>query len=89
MKTKNKITTKYKCLHCKFTETSVLDLDNKTKEIGEIISEDFAADKKRFCLSKEDGEKYIFMITDVLGGKSKVTSLWENGKVTNLEVVEY
>ncbi len=55
----NKITTKYDCSHCGFTEISVLDLDKKPKEIEEIIDKDFAADKKRFCLSKEEGEKYI------------------------------
>ncbi len=33
----NKITTKYDCSHCGFTEISVLDLDKKPKEIEEIV----------------------------------------------------
>ncbi len=55
---KNKITTKYNCLHCGFTETKVLDLDKKPKEIKEIIDKDFDVDRKRFCLSEEEGKKY-------------------------------
>lgn len=53
---KNKITAKYKCLHCGLTEKSVLALDKGTDEIHD---EDFLAAKKQFCLSKEEGDKYI------------------------------
>jgi DNA-directed RNA polymerase subunit RPC12/RpoP len=56
---KNKITTKYDCSHCGFTEKDVLDLDKKPKERKEIIDKDFDVDRKRFCMSKEEGEKYI------------------------------
>jgi len=59
------------------------------KQEGQIIASNIMSNKAEVTYFTEDGKKYIFMITDVLGGKSKVTSLWENGKVTNLEVVEY
>jgi hypothetical protein len=53
---KNKITTKYKCSDCEFTESSILDLDEVTEKIH---NEGYLAAKKQFCLSKEDGEKYL------------------------------
>ncbi len=56
---KNKITTKYNCHHCGFTGTDVLDLDEKPKEIKEIIDKDFEVDRKRFCFSEEEGKKHI------------------------------
>lgn len=52
---KNKITTKYKCLDCKLTESGILDLNDITK----VDDESILAAKKLFCLSKEEGEKYI------------------------------
>lgn len=53
---KNNITTKYMCLHCGFTEEGILDIDKETEEIYDEV---FLIAKKQFCLSKEDGEKYI------------------------------
>jgi hypothetical protein len=55
----NKIITKYDCSHCGFTETDVLDLDEKPKEAEEIIDKDFEVDRKRFCFSEEEGKKHI------------------------------
>ncbi|OGI06388.1 MAG: hypothetical protein A3F80_01080 [Candidatus Melainabacteria bacterium RIFCSPLOWO2_12_FULL_35_11] len=81
---KNTITTKYKCLHCKFTETGVLDLDDKTKEIDEIINEHFAADKKRFCLSKEEGEKYINGKDSLIRATDRFKELKEREKQKDL-----
>jgi len=81
---KNKVTTKYKCPHCGFTETSVLDLDKKPKEIEEIIDEDLAADKKRFCLSKEEGEKYIYGKESLIRATDRFKELKEREKQKDL-----
>ena len=59
------------------------------KQEGSIIASNIMSNKAEVTYFTEDGKKYIFIITDVLGGKSKVTSNWEAGKVTSLEVVEY
>lgn len=37
----------------------------------------------------EDGKKYVFTITDILKLKSKVTTYWENGKITSIEVADF
>lgn len=34
----------------------------------------------------EDGKKYIFKVTDILKLTSKVTTYWEGGKITGIEV---
>ncbi|SHG12670.1 hypothetical protein [Chryseobacterium vrystaatense] len=36
----------------------------------------------------EDGKKYIFTITDILKLQSKVTTYWEGGKITDIEVAD-
>ncbi|KFF00027.1 hypothetical protein [Chryseobacterium luteum] len=36
----------------------------------------------------EDGKKYVFTITDILKLKSKVTTYWEGGKITGIEVAD-
>lgn len=36
----------------------------------------------------EDGKKYVFTITDILKLQSKVTTYWENGKITSIEVTD-
>lgn len=58
------------------------------KQEGSVIASNIMSNKAELTYFTEDGKKYIFNITDVLGGKSKVTSYWENGKVTSIEVVE-
>lgn len=37
----------------------------------------------------EDGKKYVFTVTDILKLKSKVTTYWENGKITSIEVADF
>ncbi len=64
---------------------SVFDI---AKQEGQIIASNVMSNKAEVTYFTEDGKKYVFKITDVLGGTSKVTSIWENGKVTSLEVVE-
>lgn len=58
---KNKITTKYKCTDCKFAESSILDFDGIKEKVH---TEEYFAAKKQFCLSKEEGEKYIMVNRD-------------------------
>lgn len=62
-------------------------LEIATQE-GSLVASNIMSNKAELTYFTEDGKKYIFTITDVLGGKSEVTSNWENGKVTSLEVVE-
>ncbi|MFY7740119.1 MAG: hypothetical protein ACOVQC_06345 [Flavobacterium sp.] len=64
---------------------SVFDI---AKQEGQIIASNIMSNKAEVTYFSEDGKKYVFKITNVLGGTSMVTSIWENGKVTSLEVVE-
>jgi len=52
----NVITTIYTCLKCKYKEVEKLDLGAKPK--SEKPDPNFAKDRDRFCLSKEEGEEY-------------------------------
>jgi len=52
-----KITTIYTCPNCDYEEEDILDLDEKPKP--EEIDLNFEKDRKRFCLSDEEGRKYI------------------------------
>jgi hypothetical protein len=53
----NSITTTYTCTSCGEIEKDVLDLTFKKTE--EVIDKDFAKDRDEFCLTKEEGERYI------------------------------
>ena len=64
---------------------SVFDV---AKQEGSVIASNVMSKKAEVTYFTEDGKKYVFEITDILGGTSKVTTLWENGKITALEVVE-
>lgn len=48
------LTTHYKCSKCEFAKTDQLDMTPKEEE----VDLNFEADKKRFCLSQEEGQKY-------------------------------
>lgn len=65
---------------------SVFDV---AKQEGSVIASNVMSKKAEVIYFTEDGKKYVFEVTDILGGTSKVTTLWENGKITALEVVEY
>ena len=65
---------------------SVFDV---AKQEGQIIASNILSRKAKITYFTEDGKKYIYEITDIAGGTSKVTTLWENGKIISLEVVEY
>lgn len=53
-----KIAIKYTCCKCGYVENEEIDLTDKPKE-KEKIDPEFAKDRNRFCLSKEEGEKYL------------------------------
>lgn len=53
----NVITTTYLCSKCGHKEKDVLDLDGKPKP--EEPDPDFEKDRKRFCLSPEEGSEYL------------------------------
>jgi hypothetical protein len=50
------LSTKYTCPKCSHAKTDSFTLSGKKEE--ETYDENFASDRDRFCLSKEDGEKY-------------------------------
>jgi hypothetical protein len=52
----NKVTIKLICPQCKFTDKEIWDFNERTKE---NIDKNFIADRERFCLSKEEGLKYL------------------------------
>jgi hypothetical protein len=59
-KTQNKIITRRDCSFCGFTDEKILDLSMDPDE--EIIFKDerrYVEDKLRFCLSDEEGQKYM------------------------------
>lgn len=51
------ITTVYTCPNCQYTETSKLDLKEKTA--NESVDSNFEADKKKYCLSDKEGLEYV------------------------------
>ncbi len=53
----NVITTIYTCIKCKNKEVDKLDLGAEPK--SEKLDPNFAKDRDRFCLSKEEGDEYI------------------------------
>lgn len=52
------------------------------------ISANRMSNKAEVSYFTEDGKKYVFTITDILKGGAKVTTNWENGKITNIEVMD-
>ncbi len=56
-KSGRKIITTYKCPKCNYKEEDILDLDKKPKP--KKIDPNFEKDRKRFCLSDEEGREYV------------------------------
>ncbi len=56
-KGERKIITTYKCPGCNYKEKDILDLDEKPEP--KKIDPNFEKDCKRFCLSDEEGRKYV------------------------------
>jgi len=78
----NKITTTYICSSCGHKEISVLDLDEKP----EVEEEDknFEKDRKKYCLSEDEGEKYIKSKIDLERLKNLTEKMEERRKNKNL-----
>jgi hypothetical protein len=55
---------------------------------GHLTASNMMSNKAKVDYFTEDGEKYVFDITNVLGTSAKVTTHWKNGKITSIEVVE-
>ena len=55
-RTGNVITTIYVCQSCGHKEESILDLEERPKR--EKSDPDFEKDRQRFCLSKDEGDRY-------------------------------
>ncbi len=53
----NKITSDYECFHCGFKKQNILNLTAKSSE--EKPDPNFEKDKARFCISEEDGKRYV------------------------------
>jgi len=81
-KTKIAITTLSTCPKCKHQDKYVYDLKEKKKE----IDLNFEADRKRFCLSEEEGQEYIRGLENMKGLKRITDDIEERHK--NKEVYE-
>lgn len=55
---------------------------------GSIIASNIMSNKAKLTDFTEDGTKYVFDITSVLGSRAAVTTHWKDGKITSIEVVE-
>ncbi|WP_294284962.1 hypothetical protein [uncultured Chryseobacterium sp.] len=58
------------------------------KQEGQLTASNIMSNKAEVTDFTEDGKKYVFNIANVLGGSAKVTTYWNNGKITSIEVVE-
>lgn len=55
---------------------------------GSIIASNIQSNKAKLSDFTDDGKKYVFSITNVLGGRAEVTTDWKDGKITSIQVVE-
>ncbi len=81
-KTKNAITTLSTCPKCKHKDKYVYDLKEKKEE----IDLNFEADRKRFCLSEEEGQEYIRALENMDRFKKVMDDIEERHK--NKEVYD-
>lgn len=94
---KNKVITNYTCSHCGYKEKDELDLSIKKEK--EKIDKNFAKDRERFCLTKEQGQKYLEgkiqleqlkKLVDELKEKEKNKDLYDRvKKIKKLTVAEF
>lgn len=70
------ITTTYDCPDCKHTYKDKLDL-NRPKRAEEKPDSDYEKDKKRFCLSDEEGKKYLEARRNWEGAQSMLEEMEE------------
>ena len=79
---KNKITTTYICSSCGHKEISVLDLDEKPE--AEKEDKNFGKDRKKYCLSEDEGKKYIKSKIDLERLKNLTDKMEERRKNEDL-----
>jgi len=75
--TEAKFITRYTCASCGFTKTDELE---RTANKKEEPDPDFAADRIKFCLSKEEGEKWQQTLVNMEGMKKLVDGWKEKDK---------
>jgi ribosomal protein S27AE len=81
-KSKTSITTTSTCSKCKYLDKYVYDLREKKKE----FDLNFEADRKRFCMSEEEGREYIRAIDNINGLEKVMKDIEERKK--NKEVYD-
>jgi len=70
----NKITTIYTCPECGYKEKDTLDLNRKSEK----VDPNFESDRRKYCLSDEEGGKYISWITNFRELMEKIKDREEN-----------
>lgn len=75
-KTKTAIITTSTCPNCKYVDEYTFDLREKKKE----IDLNFEADRKRFCMSEEEGSEYIRAIDNMKGLETTMKDIEERHK---------
>lgn len=58
------------------------------KQEGHVIASNMMSNNAEVDYFTEDGKKYIFNVKNIFGTNAKVTTYWDNGKITSIEVVE-
>lgn len=91
----NIIETTYSCSECDYRDVENLDLDKKEEE---SVDADFEANRKKYCLSSEDGMKYSIEkghmeamkdLVDEMKEKESNTELYDEiSKIKKLTIVE-
>lgn len=91
----NIIETTYFCPNCEYKEVESLDLDRKSED---NVDADFEANRKKYCLSTEDGRKYsverghlegMKHLVDEMKEKEENTELYDEiSKIKKLTIIE-
>ncbi len=91
----NIIETIYFCSDCNYKEVESLDLDRKSED---DVDEDFEANRKKYCLSTEDGISYLAerghlesmkQLVDEMKEKEENTELYDEiSKIKKLTIIE-
>lgn len=88
----NIIKTEYTCSGCEHKETDTWDLDKKKED---TIDSNFEADRKKYCLSDEEGMKYIDgavklkHVTDMIKDQQENTEVYDAvAKIKKLTILE-
>lgn len=80
------ITTTYTCKSCSVVEVDVFNLSEKTRE--EPIDVDFVSDREKYCLTKEEGDRYIMGTISLNNCVNLFSSKEIEGKVVDTSLHE-